>query len=72
MIGQYEDPEFGKQMVFHIGTLIDGINYYMQYFASPLQYKHYLPIIDSMIKSFEIKDLDNKVALDRQMCSWNR
>ena len=63
MIGQYEDPDFGKQMVFEIGTLKDGIEYYIQYFASPSQYKHYLPIIDNMVKSFEIQDLDNKVAV---------
>lgn len=63
MIGQYEDPEFGKQIVFDIGTLKDGIHYYIQYFASPSQYKHYLPTIDSMIRSFEIQNEDNKAEL---------
>ena len=73
MIGEYEDPDFGQQRVLDIGTLKDDTNYFLQYFASPSLYKHYLPIIDSMIESFEIQDLNNKTAAQQaKTSSWNK
>ena len=63
MIGEYEDPELGKQTVFDIGTLKNDKLYAIQYCASPSQYHNYLPTIGNMIRSFEIKDLDNQIIM---------
>ncbi|MGI9010860.1 MAG: PsbP-related protein [Nitrososphaeraceae archaeon] len=63
MIGEYEDPKLGKQTVFDIGTLKNDKLYNIQYCASPSQYQNYLPTIGNMIRSFEIKDLDNKIIM---------
>ena len=63
MIGEYEDPELGKQTVFDIGTLKNDKLYDIQYCASPSQYQNYLPTIGNMIRSFEIKDLDNQIIM---------
>ncbi|MGZ5486271.1 MAG: hypothetical protein ACXWFB_10250, partial [Nitrososphaeraceae archaeon] len=63
MIGEYVDPEVGKQTVFDIGTLKNDKLYNIQYCASPSQYQNYLPTIGNMIRSFEIKDLDNKIIM---------
>ncbi len=52
---EYQDPEFGKTMILETGILKDQINYIISYYASPSQYKYYIPIVQSMIKSFEIK-----------------
>ena len=63
MIGQYEYSKLGKQTVFDIGTLKNDKLYNIQYCASPSQYQNYLPTIENMIRSFEIKDLDNKIIM---------
>jgi hypothetical protein len=63
MIGEYEDPELGKQTVFDIGTLKNDKLYNIQYCASPSHYLNYLPTIGNMIRSFEIKHLDNKIIM---------
>ena len=63
MIGEYEDPELGKQTVFDIGTLKNDKLYAIQYCASPSLYHNYLPTIGNMIRSFEIKDLDNQIIM---------
>jgi hypothetical protein len=57
--GEYQDSQFGKQMVLETGILKDGIHYYMSYIGSPSQYKYYLPIVQTMLKSFEM-ELENK------------
>ncbi len=52
--GQYQDPNFGKQKTMEIGTVKNGITTFIQYFGTPSQYKHYLPTINIMIKSFDM------------------
>jgi hypothetical protein len=51
---EYEDSEVGKIMILETGILEDDINYYIEYVASPTQYDYYLPIVQTMVKSFEI------------------
>ena len=51
---EYQDSEDGKTMILETGTLEDDIIYYIEYSASPTQYDHYLPIIQTMVKSLEI------------------
>ena len=70
MIGQYEDPKLGKQTVFDIGTLKNDKLYNIQYCASPSQYQNYLPTIGNMIRSFEIKDLDNQIIMTGEPEVW--
>ena len=53
--GEYQDSEFGKQMVLETGILKDGIHYYTSYIGSPSQYKYYLPIVQTMFKSFKME-----------------
>ena len=57
--GEYQEPEFGKQMVLETGILKDDINYFISYIASPSQYKHYIPIVQTMLKSFELEPENN-------------
>ena len=52
---EYQDSEFGKQMILETGILKDQINYLITYMASPSQYKQYIPIVQSMLKSFEME-----------------
>ena len=52
--GQYQSSEFGEQNMLEIGTLKDGINYFIQYLARTSQYQNYLDDVESMIQSFEI------------------
>ena len=63
MIGEYEDPELGKQTVFDIGILKNDKLYNIEYCASSSQYQNYLPTIGNMIRSFEIKDLENQIIM---------
>ncbi len=53
--GQYQDPEYGKQMILETGILKDDINYFITLLASPSLNKHYIPIVQTMLKSFEIE-----------------
>ena len=41
--------------MLEIGTLKDGINYFIQYLARTSQYQNYLDDVESMIQSFEIQ-----------------
>ena len=56
---EYQDSEFGKQMILETGILKDQINYFITYMASPSQYKHYIPIVQTMLKSFELEPENN-------------
>ena len=53
--GQYQDSEFGKQMILETGTIKDDINYFIEIIASPSQYLNYSDEVATMIDSFKIQ-----------------
>jgi hypothetical protein len=57
-------------MEFDIGTLKNDKLYDIQYCASPSQYHNILSTIGSMIRSFKIEYLDNKVIITGESRVW--
>ena len=57
--GQYQSSEFGEQNMLEIGTLKDGINYFIQFLACTSQYNH--SIFQDMTDSFELQNATEKV-----------
>ena len=54
--GQYQDSEFGKQMILETGTIKNDINYFIEIIASPSKYLKYFDDVETMIDSFEIQN----------------
>lgn len=59
MVGTYQDPETkATQKVLEVGTITGGnLAYFIQYFADPVKYSYYLPMIQRMIDSFQIDNI---------------
>jgi hypothetical protein len=51
----YTDPEFGPQNMVEVGAIFDNRVYYIQYYVDPPVYQKYIPIVERMIESFQIK-----------------
>ena len=57
--GQYSDHRIWRTEILEIGTLKDGINYFIQYFANLSQDD--VSIFQDMIDSFDIQNTSEKV-----------
>lgn len=69
LIGTYEDPASGYQELMEIGTIIGARAYMIQYISDAPRYFDYLPIVQNMIKSLQIRPLTShtSVLLTSQM-----
>lgn len=62
LVGTYEDPSSGLQKLMGIGTIIGDQVYIIQYIVDAPRYSDYLPNVQQMIDSLQIKSSPIPVA----------